>query len=286
MKRQDRVGFTLVELLVVITIIGMLMALLLPAVQAARESGRRTTCINNQKQIGYALAQYEEANGHLPGYIEEINIGNDRTLPVSWVVTVFPYVERRDLWELWSTGTQQLALQDWLICPSNPPEQMSAGSTPLAYVVNGGLPGEPAVRYDGLFYCRAQSACSHGLPKNQWPKISFATIKDGASQTLMVSEGLWSGPWQSREERRLCFNWFEGSGDKPKINAQLGPNAANYTPSSYHGNVVIVTFADTHAKVLREDINDTTYIHLMTPNSAKAQAKVPFSLGVLDDALY
>src|SRR3954470_7862641 len=62
-----RAGFTLVELLVVIAIIGILVALLLPAIQAARESGRRVTCINQMKQLGLALLNYESAKKCLPG---------------------------------------------------------------------------------------------------------------------------------------------------------------------------------------------------------------------------
>ena len=65
MSRKKR-GFTLVELLVVITIIGMLVGLLMPAVQSAREAGRRAQCMNNQKQINLALSQYESAKGRFP----------------------------------------------------------------------------------------------------------------------------------------------------------------------------------------------------------------------------
>jgi len=97
MKRFSRPlhGFTLVELLVVIAIIGVLVALLLPAVQAAREAARRTQCINNIRQIGLAMMNYESSKKTLPR-------GSTRTEGYtrnSWVTLVLPYIEEIALYD-------------------------------------------------------------------------------------------------------------------------------------------------------------------------------------------
>src|SRR5438309_11510526 len=93
-----RPGFTLVELLVVIAIIGVLVALLLPAVQAAREAARRTQCGNNLKQLGIAMHNYHDVAGRLPCNINRVVIGsqftNDRN-QASHLVNLLPYIEQR-----------------------------------------------------------------------------------------------------------------------------------------------------------------------------------------------
>ena len=92
-------GFTLVELLVVIAIIGILVALLLPAVQAAREAARRTQCVNNLKQLGTALYNFHDAKGKLPygSYLDNTLKPVPRNQRVTWVVQLMPFMEEQSL---------------------------------------------------------------------------------------------------------------------------------------------------------------------------------------------
>jgi len=125
-------GFTLVELLVVIAIIGVLIALLLPAVQAVREAARRMQCANNMRQLALAVLQYEDANGVFPPAL--VNTGSKRHH--LWVF-LFPYIEQNDLYERYdfdyswdysaSTGSGVCHNRDvsrtsiaTLLCPSSP----------------------------------------------------------------------------------------------------------------------------------------------------------------------
>ncbi len=113
-RSNDQVprGFTLVELLVVITIIGILVSLLLPAVNNAREAGRRTQCANNLHQLSLALLQYNKVTGQFPpssvwkvnGKLDtsQIETTNNPNLAENWVILILPYIEQADLYNKFS----------------------------------------------------------------------------------------------------------------------------------------------------------------------------------------
>jgi prepilin-type N-terminal cleavage/methylation domain-containing protein/prepilin-type processing-associated H-X9-DG protein len=229
MRPNRRFGFTLVELLVVIAIIGTLVALLLPAVQAARGASRNNTCKNNQKQLALALVNYDSTHSKLPGYINALVQPNNRTIGrrASWVVMTFPYMEEQALWEQWSQQFDQIpsALSiDGLICPSDPAE--TPGQPWLSYVANAGWahsdphrsspptaiqPAEPGQEYagDGAFFDNSVNAAilvhapgNLDLRDND-PKhypmltssISYIQSNDGTTKTLMLSENIHAWYW-------------------------------------------------------------------------------------------
>ncbi|MGI9429966.1 MAG: DUF1559 domain-containing protein [Bythopirellula sp.] len=134
MMQIRRRGFTLVELLVVIAIIGVLVALLLPAVQAAREAARRTQCSNQVKQLGLAFLNHEDSHGFLPtggwfgSYTGDPDRGFGDAQPGGWIFNILPYIEQQQLRDL-GTGLPsaakraQMAVRDAtpvpaLNCPS------------------------------------------------------------------------------------------------------------------------------------------------------------------------
>lgn len=205
-----RHAFTLVELLVVITIIGTLMALLLPAVQAAREAARRAQCMNNEKQVALAIVNFESARKFFPGYKMPLTVGDTKVqstlgftaAPASWVVTLLPFLGRSDLYDpyvlaITSGKTPQSVSLNVLQCPSDPPETSGSGTPWLSYVVNRGRNGwnfDPSVGVCFNQYAQWEYAGGKSFSVMPQPpaKVSmdYLTTHDGATNTLLLAESL------------------------------------------------------------------------------------------------
>ncbi|MCS7306462.1 MAG: DUF1559 domain-containing protein [Thermoguttaceae bacterium] len=272
MSGPGRKAFTLVELLVVITIIGMLMALLLPAVQSARESGRRASCQNNQRQLATALLIYVNDQGQFPGYRNRIALPNATNYVVgNWVVPLLPSLERADLYRNWQTGTTTAVYLKVLVCPSDPPDTTTQPW--LSYVANCGRPDSNLVeptstpQANGVFFNHDVTISATSRPPTM--SLDYLSQNDGAATTLMISENIDATYWTDINEVQVGFNWEPT--DSLRVNV---PNARGTypRPSSYHPGGVIVSFCDGHQQFLRDNISPVVYKHLMTPNSAAAAA--------------
>jgi prepilin-type N-terminal cleavage/methylation domain-containing protein/prepilin-type processing-associated H-X9-DG protein len=195
-----RGAFTLIELLVVIAIIGVLVGMLLPAVQGARESARRAQCVNNLRQIGLALHNYDQAHKIFPpGYVSNFNASGDDTGPGwGWAAMLLPQLEQTPIFnalnfnlaiEAPANSTGRLANVNNFLCPSDPtataywavhrdaasgaPIRNICQVAPSNYVGMYGL-GEPGPDGDGVFF-RDSS-------------IGLRDITDGTAQTIVVGE--------------------------------------------------------------------------------------------------
>jgi prepilin-type N-terminal cleavage/methylation domain-containing protein len=209
----SRRAFTLVELLVVIAIIGILVALLLPAVQAAREAARRTQCFNNLKQVGLGAQNFHSAFGYFPpgalrapasGALPQVctKLGvKTNGVNHSWAIFLLPYMEQQNLYQQynlnadWSSPANQAVRESplsILTCPTAP-----GGSTrSYTKTVSGTAVKVAAADYgpnnaysstlEGAGYADVTVNRAGVLQVNQtW---SIPEIHDGASNTLLVSE--------------------------------------------------------------------------------------------------
>jgi prepilin-type N-terminal cleavage/methylation domain-containing protein/prepilin-type processing-associated H-X9-DG protein len=169
-----RSGFTLVELLVVIAIIGVLVALLLPAVQAARESARRIQCANHLKQLSLGCLMHEDTHKHLPTggwnwvWSGDPDRGFDKRQPGGWTFTVLPFAEQRPLYELGVGGS----------VATKKPLFMRRGSSPLAF-----------------FYCPTRRP-ARALP-NVYQTLNSDPVTNAARTDYAANSGTDQAAWWS-----------------------------------------------------------------------------------------
>ena len=226
--RRPKSGFTLVELLVVIAIIGILVALLLPAVQAAREAARRTQCKNNLRQIGLAWMNHEDSIGHFPAsgwgwrWTGDPDAGFGEEQPGGWIFNVLPFMEETALHDLGSGATGNAKQQQMLISNSTPIQSFNCPSRrqsiPYPLARNGFLSHNLTICTVGsCSTSRADYAANSGSiasgevggpdagatsymspyllnPNSQnglthaQSSITIGQIADGTSKTMMVAE--------------------------------------------------------------------------------------------------
>ena len=227
-KTRPPAAFTLVELLVVIAIIGILIALLLPAVQAARERARRTNCFNNLRNLGLAFHSHHDTAGFFPSggwgsrWSGDPDQGFGRAQPGSWLFSVLPFIEQQPLYNLGKDGT------GWPVPPATKELLRQTNSTPVpifycpsrrspvAFPVgwtwslkNWTHDGGPLARNDYVA-CVGDQYVGNGVANvtydnhdqwDGWPRkedvdglvyarseIRMAQVTDGTSNTYMVGE--------------------------------------------------------------------------------------------------
>lgn len=300
--RRRRPAFTLVELLVVIAIIGILVALLLPAVQAAREAARRVSCTNNLKQIGLALHNYHDSFGTLPinmtsGGSGTTPQGLDTTGFYSWLVPILPFVEQQPLYD---SINLNISMSDatgptapymayigadhpnaeaartrvpCYLCPSDSNSSTDAMGSALPapdnYAGNAGwIPF--ATGYDGS---RATPGKQNGMIPLVSPgedvgwhvnKISFKNVTDGLSNTVAVAE------------RRINDrDWNGQSGKNDAIFSFCAGGGRTARTLAEHRQYCVNTFSpDTalsrphgRAWISGWSLTAPIYTHVMEPNS-------------------
>jgi len=198
-KSQSRSGFTLVELLVVIAIIGVLIALLLPAVQQAREAARRMSCSNKMKQLGLAVHNYHDTHRAFP-------FGSRGNELMGWNYAILPFIEQKALYDQgdatleWDEGVnidlQETKIEAYL-CPSSPQEKADNDSsfyTTHYYGVagpTGNVPGTSSEQYNEDTSGDHGGFSREGLFLHNRTK-RFADITDGTSNTLAIGEISWT----------------------------------------------------------------------------------------------
>jgi len=231
--RAVRSAFTLVELLVVIAIIGVLVALLLPAVQSAREAARRSQCQNNLKQTALAILNYESTYSVLPG-----GVGRYGCCWGTWQVRVLPYMEQGNMSDGYrnsdgndATGPRYGAapnnanvttkrIKAWT-CPSDFPNApisnitnhnygVNYGNTSFFQVALSGVPflGAPFSAYTASFDGGdgpSTAALAATFPDLYGKPIRLAEISDGTSNTFMMAELI-----QGQRDALHGFSWWGG----------------------------------------------------------------------------
>ena len=299
MHSQRKTAFTLVELLVVIAIIGILIALLLPAVQAAREAARRMQCANNLKQIGLAAHTFHQAERQLPP-------ARYYDTSLTWAALLLPYLEEGAQFKMFDTDARYYdqdpdALKyapSTYYCPSRRGHMLSVQGDDLDWQGTTNLPGAlcdysgnagdinnsgsgaygEANSCDGVFL-RANIKRDSNGEIVRWSHVGFVDIRDGLTSTVLIAErhvhrnyfGRFYVPetgYQPSDNSiyngdRGAYIIFGGPGWGPARGAK---DEVNLRLGSYHPGIVNVVLCDGSVRSLSVSINETILGYLMSRN--------------------
>jgi prepilin-type N-terminal cleavage/methylation domain-containing protein len=308
MKPKERGGFTLVELLVVIAIIGVLIALLLPAVQAAREAARRTQCENNLRNLAIALQNYHGAKNQLPTSVSPWGEGPNPVSSLSgkgWILNLLPFLELQSLYgefksklgfegkmtsgqgiaraTLAGTMATQLPV---LQCPSDPSaliistqqyqwENRSVALTSYKGVIGDTRMGSGSSIHQGTQPdCHNSIGCSGLFYRNDYQEpVTFKSITDGLSNTFMVGEDMPLHNFHSTA--------FYSNGDYASCHAPLNYKPHPPTPiewynvmsfRSEHPGGAHFAIADASVHFVSEGVDYFLYRALSTRNGGETAA--------------
>jgi prepilin-type N-terminal cleavage/methylation domain-containing protein len=283
--RTNRLGFTLVELLVVIAIIGILVALLLPAVQAAREAGRKAQCKNNLRQYGIAIHNYHDVHKSLPMGL------NDKYW--TFQSLVLPFMEQNNVYRLidytFSPTCFEYCKGPAVNNPSADPGNRvlpvdSCPSDPVAGGIWNNTPGYSDYTLSGYHGLTNYFGCMGTSPTNndgmfyKLGKLGLQHVTDGTSNTFMMGE--------RGEPAGLLYGWtycgaglsyggvFTGETDN-MLSTQLpmGPGKPDNTHIthfwSYHPGGAQFIFGDSSVTFISYNVNFTTFQALSTRSGAE-----------------
>lgn len=298
---RTRRGFTLIELLVVIAIIGVLVAILLPAVQQAREAARNSQCTNNIKQMGIAFHNYYETHSRFPISQSWHKLGPKYAISACWARSLMPYVDQGnavgkyndDLGHLDPANRPLVGRSMPLFkCPSSPAQAvvtMTANTSTMDW--EGVTNGEQVPVGINEYACASNTSVSGVATVGLMPYNNFSTmiseVTDGLSNTMQVCEiagggvvydarrnvsstntslhwRIWAG-FSRLSLRNYSYDGLVNGGGNCVVNCTS--DGAN--PYSFHTGGANILLGDGSARFISESLDLTTMVRLVTRNDGK-----------------
>lgn len=298
MRAPANRGVTLIELLVVIAIIGMLVALLLPAIQNSRESARKTECQNHLRQVALAFENHHSANGRFPAGVFEVpkGVGPDST-SWSFLATILPRIERNDLYRagdvprktLRESGIVEHEISLYL-CPTSSTsgtrsdagnlDGFPVGQTNYKAVMGANWGADGSQKLDDIrteWRNASRTGSFDGLDDGDGPMFrsdvkkprSHAHIQDGTSVTFLLGESLpEEDAWTSWPYANNVYSTCAIPPNYRSADPRWWPNAQSFRSS--HPGGLFFAFCDGSVRFINEQIHLKTYRALATIRGGEA----------------